>query len=652
MGFGISRKACWKGALLALLLVGLLAGAARAETEVYEETPLPSGLEPHEPPALAALVATGKLPPLAERLPAEPRLLPTNDRRTLGKPGGQLTTLVTRTKDTRLLVVYGYARLVAYNEKFDLVPDILKKVEVEDGRTFTLHLREGHKWSDGEPFTAEDFRYFWEDVALNAELQPSGPPVPLTLGGELPTFRVVDKTTVRYSWTRPNPFFLSSLAAATPLFIYRPAHYLKRYHKKYADDAKLEAEAKAAGKSSWAALHNAMDNLYGFDNPALPTLQPWRNTVEPPSTRFIAERNPYYHGIDVSGLQLPYLDKVVLQVVASALVPAKTGSGESDLQARSIAFSDYTFLKSAEDSSGYMVRLWKTVRGSQTALYPNLNANDPVWRKLNRDPRFRRALSLAINRAEINQAIYFGLGLEGANTVLPDSPLFEPEYRETWSGFDLEQANALLDEIGLTNRGSDGIRLLPDGRPLEIVIETAGENPEEVDILELISDTWHKAGIKLFTKPSQREVLRNRVFAGDTVMAAWFGCENGVPTAEMSPEEFVPVRQQSYHWPKWGQHYETHGKSGEAVDMEVGKELMQLYEDWSLATNRAKQREIWARILEINAEQVFTIGIVAQIPQPVVVSRKVNNVPEEAIFNWDPGAQFGIYRPEGFWLEQ
>jgi len=169
--------------------------------------------------------------------------------------------------------------------------------------------------------------------------------------------------------------------------------------------------------------------------------------------------------------------------------------------------------------------------------------------------------------------------------------------------------------------------------------------------MELVGETWLKIGVKMFTKPSQREVLRNRIFAGEALMAIWFGFENGVPTAVMSPEEFVPVRQQSYQWPKWGQYVETGGRSGEAVDMAPAEELMQHYRRWREATTIEAKEEIWHRILEINAEEVFTIGLIAAVPQPVVRSAALRNLPEKAIYNWDPGDHFGIYRTDCLWLE-
>ena len=268
-----------------------------------------------------------------------------------------------------------------------------------------------------------------------------------------------------------------------------------------------------------------------------------------------------------------------------------------------------------------------------------------------RDVRFRRALSLGIDRHEINQVIYFGLAIEGNNTVLPGSPLFRKAYQTAWARFDLKAANRLLDEIGLTRRHGRGLRLLPDGRPMEIVVETAGEDTEQSDVLELVHDTWLEAGIKLYTRPSQREVFRNRIFAGETLVSIWSGHENGLPTAETIPDEFAPTSQHQFQWPKWGQYYQTKGKVGEPPDIPAAQRLLQLNRDWVEATDIDRRAAIWHEMLEINTRNVFSIGLIAGALQPVVVSDRLRNVPQDGVYNWDPGAHFGIYRPDLFWLE-
>lgn len=603
-----------------------------------------------ETPMFRDAVREGTLPPVEMRAPVEPSIVEFSGDKRIGRHGGEIKTLVGRARDVRLLVVYGYARLVGYNEHLELEPDLLRAVDVEDDRIFTLHLRKGHKWSSGDPFTAEDFRYWWEDVANNAELSPSGPPVDMLVDGAAPTFEVIDETTVRYSWSGPNPSFLARLAGASPLFIYRPSAFLKKYHIKYATPEELETNA--GGARSWASQHNRVDNLYQFDNPDLPTLQPWMNITRPPANRFEAVRNPYYHRVDSAGRQLPYVDRIYMSQASAQLIPAKAGSGEVDLQARAIFFNNFPFLKQGEERNDYETYLWREAKGSHVALFPNLNIDDPEWRALFRDVRFRRALSLAIDRSLINEALYFGLAFEGNNTVLPDSPLFKEEYQLKWATFDPDQADELLDAMGLTERNSEGTRLLPDGRPIEIVIETAGESTEETDVLQLITESWADIGVKLFSKPSQREVFRNRIFAGQTQMAVWTGWENGVPTPSFEPRELAVTSQHQYQWPQWGQYYETKGNSGEAVDMPEVAQLNALHQEWLDAESREAREAIWHKMLEIHADQVFTIGIVSGVKQPIVVRNGLRNVPKEGIFNWDPGAHFGIYRPDTFWFDR
>ncbi|HRK71292.1 MAG TPA: ABC transporter substrate-binding protein [Micropepsaceae bacterium] len=571
--------------------------------------------------------------------------------RETGTPGGTLNILLPREKDIRLLNVWGYARLVGFNERLELQPDILEKISVIEGRIFEMTLRADHRWSDGAPFTTEDFRYYWEDIANNPELSPSGVPDELLNDGEAPIVEILDARRVRYTWTYPNPRFLFLLAQAREPYIYRPAHYLKQFHARYGDAAAIARMVEAEKLSSWAALHNRRDSMYDNDNPALPTLQPWMIETAMPAQRLVLKRNPHFHRRDDAGQQLPYLDEIVATIAEPSLIPAKTAAGESMLQARGLGFGDITALKSAEARGNYRTLLWRITKGSQVALFPNLNVNDPVWRTLLRDARFRVALSLGIDRGDINRTLYFGLGIEGNNGVLPESPLYDAELMTRNATFDMARANALLDELELA-RGADGIRLLPDGRKLEIVVETAGENAEEPEMLELIAKTWRELGIVLIIKPYERSVLRNRVYSGETVMSVWSGWNNGVPTPMMSPNELAPTAQDILCWPKWGQYFETKGSSGEAPDMPEAQALIELYNAWSAAQDDGTRAAIWKQMLAMHAEMQFSIGTVAGVSQPVVVSNNLRNVPENGIFGWDPGAQFGIYRMDLFYLKR
>jgi peptide/nickel transport system substrate-binding protein len=194
------------------------------------------------------------------------------------------------------------------------------------------------------------------------------------------------------------------------------------------------------------------------------------------------------------------------------------------------------------------------------------------------------------------------------------------------------------------------MRLLPDGSPAAIIVEDSGESTEKSDVLELIRDSWRRVGIQLYTKPAQLTLFRRRVFSGETLMSIDKGIENGLATATMSPAEFAPTSQEQLEWPKWGEYCETKGKSGEAPDLAAAEKLKSLYDDWLGATSEQDQAQIWHEMLQIWSDQVFSIGLIAGVLQPVVVNDRLKNVPDQGVYNWDPGAHFGIYKPDGFWF--
>ena len=624
-------------------------GAALAQTNAWAQA-APTMVEP---PFFAEAVAAGTLPPVAERVPEHPSIVSfAGTEKQPGRYGGTLRILGGSAKDTRLMIIYGYARLVAYNPDYEIVPDIAERVDVEEGRVFTFHLRSGQKWSDGKPFTSEDFRFYWEDVGNDAEVSRFGPPKELLVDGEKPVVEFPDALTVRYTWAKPNSYFLAALAAAQPVEIFRPAHYLKQFHAKYAGLEEVTKMAEEAGEQNWVALLFSKDRSYRNDNLEYPTLQPWVLKTQPPSDRYVFERNPYFYRVDEAGLQLPYVDQVAIAVSSSDLIPAKVASGEVDLQGAYLSFSNFTFLKEAEERSGYQVRRWLATKGARVALFPDLNTIDIGLRDLFRQADFRRALSVAIDRDDINNTIFYGVALPSNNTVLPESSLFKDEYQTKWTQFDPDLANQLLDGLGLTNRGADGIRLMPDGRPLQIVVETAGEETEQSDVLELIRDHWKKVGISLFIKPSQREVFYSRINSGETQMAVWWGLENAMLRPSMSPAEFAPLSPDQFQWPAWGLWAQTSGQMGEEPTLDSVKQMMALKDEWGKAADAAAQEAVWHKILSLWTDEVFTIGIVSGVEQLVVVSNKLQNVPEHGTYNFDPGAYFGMYRPDTFWLAE
>ncbi|GHB19306.1 peptide ABC transporter substrate-binding protein [Pseudovibrio japonicus] len=591
------------------------------------------------------------LPPIEERLPSEPLVTNPEDLgRVVGVQGGSLHTLIARPKDVRLINVWGYARLVGYDEDLELNPDILESVENENDRVITLHLREGHKWSDGTPFTSEDFRFWFEDIALNKQLNPIGLPSFMLVDGEGPQFTVLDETAVRFEWNAPNPMFLQELAKARPPFIYRPAQYLKQFHQDYGNPEFISQIARLEKVRGWAPLFNRMDDMYDASNPFIPTLQPWVPRSASGERRAVMERNPFFHRVDSTGQQLPYIDRVIMDVVDSNLIPAKTLAGESDLQARGLGFGDISVLKRGEQLRDYDTRLWLNSKGSEISILPNLSVEDPTWRKLMQDRRFRHALSLGIDRELINKVLYFGLGRAGNDTVLDVSPLYQPDFQIAWAEFDPDLANELLDEIGLTDRRGDGIRLLEDGRPLQLIIELTGESSEQNDALELVAETWKEIGVSAFIRPSQRDTIRARAIAGSLMMSVWSGFENGVPTAGMPPIDYAPTREDFLSWARWGNYYETDGHSGTKPDWPPAVRLIELFDQWLVSASFEERDVIWEQMLQIHAEETIHIGLVNGVRQPVVV-KGLLNVPETGIYGWDPGAQFGIHRMDLFFFE-
>ena len=628
-----------------LALLGSVAGATAIPARVFAAF--------SQSDYLAQIPTETPLPPIEERLPKTPRVLNLAERGLKpGRYGGSMRMLIGGQRDIRFMPINCYARLVGYNSDLKLEADILEAYEVENDRIFTFRLREGHKWSDGSPFTADDFRYVWDDVFHEKKLAKGGPPAGLMINGKPPRFEVIDARTVRYSWDDPNPDFLADQASPSPIRLMFPAAYMKQFHMRYQTKELLAQHIAKERVDDWAALHQKMSRVVRPENPNLPTLDAWRNRTAPPAERFVFERNPYYYRVDENGLQLPYIDKVMLDVSSADLIAAKTGTGESDLQVTNLDFADYTFLKNAEQRYPLKVDLWKRTQGSRMALFPNLNCKDEGWRNLFRDVRFRRAMSLAINRGEINKAVFYGLATESSNSILPDSPLFKPEYQKAWAAFDPDQANRLLDEIGLAMDDSEGMRRLPDGRLAKIIIEITGESTFETDALELIGDQLLQVGIKIYPHVAQRELLRRRVKGGDAIMSVGGGLDNGVPTADMAPKELAPTSDDQLQWSIWGLHALSGGSDGKAPDLPEAKALLDLYSEWRKAEGFDQRTDVWHKMLALFTDQVFTIGIVNATLQPVVQSSKLQNVPSKALYGFDPTSYLGVYLPDAFWYDE
>ena len=400
-----------------------------------------------------------------------------------------------------------------------------------------------------------------------------------------------------------------------------PSGYLRQFHERYADKVTLQARVKTARVKDWGSLHERMSRMYRPENPELPTLDPWRNTTPLPAEQFTFVRNPYFHRIDQNGRQLPYIDEATLTIGTHSLIPAKAAAGETDLQARYIRFDNYTFLKDASKRMNFDVKLWKRAEGSWFALMPNLNAIDPVWRDLNRDVRYRRALSVAINRNDINKVIFFGLAKESGNTALPESPLYDAaNARDVDAVTTRRWPTACSTRSGWRSATARACACCRDGRRLEFTVETAGESTEETDILDLIKQDLIAVGIKIYPRSTQRDVFRRRIIAGQTIMSAWSGMDNALVASDMEPDALAPTSSSQFNWPRWGQFLETRRARGRGARHAGGAGAGEAcYKAWRVSATREQRRAIWQHMLTINAEQLFTIGVVNGTLQPVVV---------------------------------
>ncbi len=344
----------------------------------------------------------------------------------------------------------------------------------------------------------------------------------------------------------------------------------------------------------------------------------------------------------------------MLEVADPKLVPIKTGAGETDLQFRHLFFKDYTFLKSSEERSGLRPRLWPEGRGAHLALFPNLNAKDPVWRGLFRDRRFREALSLGIDRDLLSQFLYVGLAQPSNNSIIPQSPLFRDEY-----GAALHRLRPARPPTGCstswvsTSATGAAFACCPTAGRWSSRSRPRARTPSRSTCWSWCVTSGARSASSSIAKPSDRETLRNRIFAGETLMTIFYGIDNGMPTAAMPPREFAPTSQADQaQWPKWGQYYETKGAAGEAPDLPEAKRLMELFEEWQGSFEPERQAAIWAEMLDLYTSQCFTLGLVQEVRQPLAVRHDLRNVPKEAIFNWEPQGQIGLYRPDTFFYAE
>ncbi len=468
-----------------------------------------------EAPDLAKRVAAGELPPVSERLPEEPLIVPTIER--IGQYGGTWHRGFTGHADQNNMDRITHDHIVYFDiDGYTLMPHIAKGWEVsEDGTTFTFHLRKGMKWSDGAPFTADDFVFAFEDVTMNDNINPVKANY-TKADGQFFKIEKIDETTIRYTFHKPNFVFIENAGGLavggqfnrrfdSPL--YAPRHYLKQFLPKYTPLNELENKVQALDDESWVTLFKRMASAH--ENPELPVIGPWQMVTPITSPIYSLERNPYYFAVDPEGNQLPYIDKIEMRLSENSEVfNARVIAGEVEMQHRHVLLDKVPVLMQEKEKGNYRVLFWPNLGGSEGII--NINQTwegDTEIVKWLRNRDFRIALSLAIDREEINESIFLGVGKPRAFVAIPDNPYYPgQEYERKYAVRNLEQSNAILDAIGLDKRDGDGFRLRTDNKK-RLIINLSVPSQTMVDfegIAELLVIHWRAIGININLSVEER----------------------------------------------------------------------------------------------------------------------------------------------------
>ena len=581
----------------------------------------------NEAPMLAEKVANGELPPVAERLPANPMVVELADGDSIGVYGGIWNRAWRGVTDFHAFgrIVYDPVLRWPRDPSDPVQPGLADEwTWNEDGTSLTLHFREGLRWSDGELFTVDDVIFWWEaietDTNITAAIHGEW-----TVGGEPMTLEKVDDSTITLHFAAPNGLAetvgLAFHGNQWPLGFerfgfYAPEHYLSQFHPEYSDTGSYEAFEAAAFD-------------YNVDRPVMTA---WKITqYEEGAPLMVAERNPYYWRVDPEGNQLPYIDAVYFHFVDGlAGVNAMGVAGQLDMQARAIDLAQYAIYQDNAEENDYHMLLWPQAQASNITLWFNMSYGDEQYRTLFQDVRFRRAMSHAIDRDTINQVAYLGTGVPRTESVVPDSPCYIPELENIYGEYDVELAQSLLEEAGLV-MGDDGFYTFADGTPILLVMETMYDSGSPADALELIAQWWNEVGIQTEIQVSTRDVYWPRAGANEVMVATW-GTDRGlVPMVD--PIYQFPFDERSWMAPAMGIWY----KSGGADGMEPTAELqaaMDLYDEYKQTVDPARQVEICQELVRMTTENVWTLGTVGLSPNPVVVKNNFMNVAENHTADW------------------
>jgi peptide/nickel transport system substrate-binding protein len=569
---------------------------------------------------------------VAERLPAEPFVEDMVDG--IGKYGGTLRTTILAGGDH-----YNITRLVA-NEVLvrwtpdwtQVVPSIAREVEVsEDATTFTFHLREGMRWSDGAPFTADDIMFWYQDVFTNEALTPSKNPI-FVRDGDPVVVEKVDDTTVVFRFTQPYGLFLQNLAYGQGhIPIIYPKHYLSQFHEAYNADGLPALIAADATAADWVTLFNSKISLTFqppfWQNTELPTLNPWVLTVPyADGDRVAVARNPYYWKVDTAGNQLPYIEGITWARIDDVqLMALQATLGEFDFVYRHINNATFqSVLFDGIEQGNYRFMEVLDLPANDTVLMLNLNVEDPVKREVFQNKDFRIAVSHALNRQEIIDLIYIGQGTPAQVAPQPIHELFNERMAYQFTEYDPDLANQMLDEI-LPERGADGMRLGPDGQPFTIVFMVADVFGNSYpDVMLMVQQYLNAVGVNIELRATDRARLNTMWYANEQEAYVW-NCVGGLSEAYTDVRCYMPFQKAdiffAMRWAEWYSDPTTGEEPPESV-----KAVFAAYDQVNAAVEDDTRLAAMKAFLELSAEELFTIGIRRGIPRFAIVSNDLRNV--------------------------
>ena len=584
----------------------------------------------NESPLLAARVAEGTLPPVEERLPQDVMVVRPRDY--IGVYGGTFQAMTVSGEIGNPIESAAQYLATFGPDTRHIVPNVIRAWELsDDATTLTLTLRRGMKWSDGDSFDMEDFVFEYEDIIADSDVTER-PPRAYRIGGSLVQMDVVDPLTVRYTFPVPAHSALSQWSLSRP---FAPAHYLKQWHPRHNDGA--QDLAKSQGYDQWwEAIQAEYDGFRSAKTrkPETPVLVAWRTATVRMDAK-IYERNPYFWKVDIAGNQLPYIDGVFSAQVENLadLVSIRAMAGELDLATWGLKTADYPIYKRNEESGGYTVGLFDNNRkGFAAGFVFNYTHKDPVLRELYNDIRFRQALSLAVDRDDMSETLFLGLTRPHTAPVPNSWTGFEDWFATYYAEFDLDRANALLDEIGLEWDSNEQWRLRPDGEPLLIeglwVTEWFGWMS---DLMDLVKEHWARVGIRMEPKFVPEELGFQRAQAnelelmiGETATTSEFRARRSEPITLVPPWHWVGCcAMSSVPWRQW---LDSDGAEGMEPPQDI-KEIWEVAEAWRLEKRGTERyQELSNQLIRRNVEGQYFVGLVSMPPTVVILNNRVANM--------------------------